>query len=383
VREPVTTALIGCGKVGATHARALAELPGSRLVAVCSRSEERAREFGETYGVPWYTDPGEMFEAQRPQAVSICTPHPSHADLIAVCARHGAHVIVEKPLAPDLAGCDRAIDACDQAGVKLAVISQRRLYPCVQRLRRAIGDGKIGGPVLASLTVLGWRDEAYYRSDAWRGRWDTEGGGVMMNQTPHQIDLLQWLMGPVDEVYGQWDNVNHPYVEIEDTAVAVVRFRSGALGSIVLSNSQRPGLYGRLHVHGSSGASVGVQTESGSPFIAGVTTRVDPPINDLWTVPGEEDLLARWQEEDRRTASEVDVMSHYHRLQIEDFLEAVRDDRPPLVDGTEGRKVLEIITAIYRSQRDGRPVRFPVSAEPGGTDYDGRLTYIPLSRRPA
>ena len=184
--------------------------------------------FGETHGVPWYTDPDEMLDARHPDAVSICTPHPSHPDLVAVCARHGAHVIVEKPLAPDLSGCDRAIEACERAGVKLAVISQRRLYPCVQRVRRAISDGKIGRPVLASLTVLGWRDEAYYRSDAWRGRWDTEGGGVMMNQTPHQIDLLQWLMGPVDEVYGQWDNVNHPYVEIEDTVVAVVRFRSGA-----------------------------------------------------------------------------------------------------------------------------------------------------------
>ena len=213
--------------------------------------------------------------------------------------------------------------------MKLAVISQRRLYPCVQRVRQAISDGKIGRPVLANLTVLGWRDEAYYRSDAWRGRWDTEGGGVMMNQTPHQIDLLQWMMGPVDEVYGQWDNVNHPYIEVEDTVVAVVRFASGALGSVVLSNSQRPGLYGKLHVHGSSGASVGVQTESGSAFIAGVTQNVDPPLNDLWTVPGRR---RSWQDGKMRTVRSlprIDVMEHYHELQIEDFLEAdPRRSRP-------------------------------------------------------
>jgi predicted dehydrogenase len=381
VSEAVTTALIGCGKVAATHARALASLPDSRLVAVCARNAERARRFAETYGIRAYTSPDEMLERERPVVVSICTPHPSHPDLVAVCARHGAHVLVEKPLAPDLAGCDRAIDACDAAGVKLGVISQRRLYPCVQRMRRAILEGRIGQPVLGLLTVLGWRDEAYYRSDAWRGRWDTEGGGVLMNQTPHQIDLLQWIMGPVEELYGAWDNVNHPYVEVEDTAVAVVRFASGGLGSVVLSNAQRPGLYGRLHVHGSSGASVGVQTESGSPFIAGVSTSVDPPINDLWTIPGEEDELARWQEEDRATAARVDVMSYYHELQIADFLEAIKRDRAPLVDGRDGRRVVEIITAIYRSQRDRRPVRFPVAAEPDRTDYDGRLGYVPLSRR--
>ena len=383
VTEPITTALIGCGKVGATHARALAKLPGSRLVAVCSRSAERAHRFGQSYGVPSYTDPDEMLDARRPDAVSICTPHPTHPNLIAVCAQHGAHVIVEKPLAADLSGCDRAIDACDVAGVKLAVISQRRLYPCVQRVRQAISDGKIGRPVLANLTVLGWRDEAYYRSDAWRGRWDTEGGGVMMNQTPHQIDLLQWMMGPVDEVYGQWDNVNHPYIEVEDTVVAVVRFVSGALGSVVLSNSQRPGLYGKLHVHGSSGASVGVQTESGSTFIAGVTTNVDPPINDLWTVPGEEERLAVWQGEDRAFAARIDVMEHFHELQIADFLEAIREDRAPMVDGRQGRRVVEIITAVYRSQRDRRPVKFPLAVEPDRTDFDGRLGYVTLSQRSA
>jgi predicted dehydrogenase len=379
--EAITTALVGCGKVAATHAQALVSLPGSRLVAVCAPNAERARRFAQAYGIRSYTRLDEMLEVERPVAVSICTPHPSHADLVAACAQRGAHVLVEKPLAPDLAGCDRAIQACDEAGVKLAVISQRRLYPCVQRMRRAILEGRVGMPVLAMLTVLGWRDEAYYRSDPWRGRWDAEGGGVLVNQTPHQIDLLQWLMGPVEELYGSWDNLNHPYVEVEDTAVAVVRFMSGALGSIVLSNSQKPGLYGRLHVHGSSGASVGVQTESGSPFIAGISTSVDPPLNDLWTIPGEEHELARWQDEDRATAATVDVMSHYHELQIADFLEAIAADRAPLVDGREGRRVVEIITAIYRSQRDRRPVRFPLTAELDRSDYDGRLGYVPLSRR--
>ena len=137
-------------------------------------------------------------------------------------------------------------------------------------------------------TMYSWRDEAYYRSDPWRGKWDTEGGGVLVNQSPHQLDLLQWLMGPVDEVSGYWANLNHPYVEVEDTAVAMIRFRSGGLGSIVTSLSQKPGIYTKVHVHGSNGASVGVETDRGATFIAGMTAIAEPPLNDLWTIPGEE-----------------------------------------------------------------------------------------------
>jgi predicted dehydrogenase len=381
VPQPIRTALIGCGKVGATHAQAYRDLPQSRLVAVCGRTEAPARAFGQALGVPAYTDAEEMLERERPVAVSICTPHPSHAELVEACARRGVHALVEKPLAPDLAGCDRAIEACAKAGVRLGVVSQRRLYPPVRRVRDAIAEGRLGQPVLAVLTVLGWRDEAYYRSDPWRGRWDTEGGGVLVNQTPHQLDLLQWIMGPIEELYGRWDNLNHPYVEVEDTAVAVLRFRSGALGSIVVSNSQDPGLYAQLHVHGANGASVGVQTDGGSIFISGITTEVDPAINDLWTIPGEAGRLAAWQDEDRATAAAVDVMSHYHRLQIEDFLESVIEDRESMVDGHEGRKVVEMITAVYRSQRDGRAIRFPLAAETDRDDYDGRIGYEILSRR--
>jgi len=341
----------------------------------------RAADFGRQYGARPYTNLSEMLENERLGLVSVCTPHPSHADMIVQCAARGVHTLVEKPLAPDLGGCDRAIAASRQAGVKLGVISQRRLYQPVVRMREAIDAGAIGTPVIALLTVLGWRDETYYRSDPWRGRWDSEGGGVMVNQTPHQLDLMQWMMGPIDELFGYWDNLNHPYVEVEDTALAVIRFKSGAMGSVVLSNSQKPGLYGRLHIHGSNGASVGVQTEGGSPFIAGVTEAVEPPINDLWTVPGEEGLLAGWQSEDRAIASSHDVMTYYHERQIADFLEAIVADRPPMVDGEEGRKVVEMITAIYRAQRDGRPVRFPLEAEVDRRDYDGRIGHALLSHR--
>jgi predicted dehydrogenase len=369
----VGTALIGCGKVGDTHAQALATLDESRFVAVYDTDAARAEAFATRYGVQPYTDLEAMLTNPAVRMVSVCTPHPTHPDLAVACAKAGVHVLVEKPMAVDLKGCDLMIRAADAAGIRLGVISQRRFYEPVQRVKQAILAGKIGKPVLGTVTVLGWRDEAYYRSDPWRGRWATEGGGVMLTQTTHQIDLFQWLMGPIDELFGYWGNLNHPYVEVEDTAIAVVRFKSGALGTILLTNSTKPGFYGKIHVHGETGASVGVQTDGGSPFISGMTTTVEPPINDIWTVPGEEHLLAQWQAEDTARCRTLDVMTHYHKLQIQDFLRAILENREPAVTGREGRKHVEIFTAIYRSQRDRRPVRFPPNAAAGAEQFDGRL----------
>ena len=157
----------------------------------------------------------------------------------------------------------------------------------------------------------------------------------MVNQTIHQIDLLQWLMGPVEELYGYWDNFNHPTVEVDDTAVAVLRFKSGAIGQFLVSNSQKPGFYGKIHIHGSNGASIGAQTEGGSPFVAGVTSAVDPAINDIWTIPAEEHKLPEWQAADRQFSTDHDPMTYFHQLQIEDFLQSILEQREPMVNGEE------------------------------------------------
>jgi predicted dehydrogenase len=339
------------------------------------------KRFSDRYGVPGYTDPEEMIRKQQVEAISICTPHPTHSELVVRAARNGVHVLVEKPLAPDLAGCDQAILACQEAQVKLGVISQRRVYRPVVRMQSAIQAGKIGKPILATMVVLGWRDEAYYKMDAWRGKWDSEGGGVLVNQTVHQIDLFQWLMGPVEELFGYWDNLNHPFIEVEDTALAVVKFKNGALGQILVSNSQKPGFYGKIHVHGSNGASVGTQTEGGSSFVAGVTSKVEAPYNDVWTIPGEENLVQIWKKDDETFFETHDVMNYHHQLQIEDFLRSILENREPMVSGVEGRKAVEIFTAIYRANRFGRPVKFPLAPEADFNDYDGRTSYVPLSRR--
>jgi UDP-N-acetyl-2-amino-2-deoxyglucuronate dehydrogenase len=358
----VRTALIGCGKVGRTHAKALRQLPDSDFVAVCDASSERAQAFAAEFGVLPFADVSTMIRQVQVEAATIATPHPLHAEPAIRCAEAGVHVLVEKPLASSLEDCDAMIAAAKKGKIALGVISQRRFLEPVRRIRDAIDAGKIGRPVLGVFQMFSWRDEAYYRSDPWRGKWATEGGGVLVNQSPHMLDMLQWFMGvgEIDEITGCWANLNHPFIEVEDTALAMIRFKNGGVGSIVASLSQRPGIFTKVHIHGSNGASVGVETDRGATFIAGMSKIAEPPLNDLWTIPGEEHLLAQFQNEDRRRFAQIDAAEHYHQLQIQDFLGAILDNRPPLVTGEEGRIVVEMFTAIYRSQRERAPVKFPL-----------------------
>lgn len=368
----VRTAVIGVGKVAPTHAGALAELPESEFVAACGRNAERTAAFAAHYGVAAYTDVGKMVREEGVKAVVIGTPHPAHAEGALAAMEAGAHVLIEKPLASTLADCDAMIGLAERKSLQIGVISQRRWNPPSRRVKEAIEAGKIEKPALGVVNMLGWRNEKYYSSDPWRGKWETEGGGVLVNQSPHQIDLLLWYMGPVAEVFGYWENLNHHYIEVEDTAVAVIRFENGALGNIVVSNSQKPGLYGKVHVHGTNGASVGVQTDGGAMFIAGMSAVLEPPVNDLWTVPGEEAKLTEWQAEDRAAFNAHDPATWYHRLQIQEFLQALLASRAPAVTAADGRAVVELFTGIYRSQRDRRPVTFPLVPETGRDDMDGR-----------
>jgi UDP-N-acetyl-2-amino-2-deoxyglucuronate dehydrogenase len=359
--ERVKTALVGCGKVGQIHARALAGLAESELVGVCDVDAARASAFAATYGGRPFTDVAAMLGDSGAQAILIGTPHPLHAAPTILAAEAGVHILVEKPMAAGLADCDAMLVAARKHAVKLGVISQRRWYEPVVRMKAAIDTGKIGRPVLGAFVMYSWRDPSYYQSDPWRGRWDTEGGGVLVNQSPHMLDLLTWLMDDeVAEVSGYWANLNHPSVEIEDTAVAILRFRGGGLGSIVSSLAQEPGIHTKVHIHGSSGASVGVETDRGATFIAGVSGISEPPLNDLWTIPGEEDRLAAFQAEDRARFASVDAVTHYHALQIRDFLRAIIEDRPPAVTGVDGRRVVALFQAIYRSDREGRSIRLPM-----------------------
>jgi UDP-N-acetyl-2-amino-2-deoxyglucuronate dehydrogenase len=353
-------AIAGCGKVAHIHAKAIQEISNARLAAVWSRTNKSALEFSKKYKTLPYSDITKMVVDNNIDLLIVCNPHPFHKDPAVEAANAGANLLVEKPLAVSLHDCDEMINVCRNQKVKLGVISQRRWYEPVKRVKEAIDAEKIGRPVLGTVQMLGWRDKDYYDADEWRGTWEMEGGGVLVNQAPHQIDLFLWYMGEIDEVYGLWKNLNHPYIEVEDTALAVIKFKNGSIGNIIVSNSQKPGIFSKIHVHGSNGSSVGVQTDGGAMFIAGMSGIKEPPVNDLWTVPGEETILGEWKKKDADVFSSIDPVIFYMKCQIEDYINALENNREPLVTGEAGRKTVEFFTAVYRSTLENKPVKFPL-----------------------
>ncbi len=365
-------AIAGCGKVAHLHARAIEQIENVSLKAAWSRTYGSAVNFAEQYDIGAYHDIPYMVMNNDIDVVIICTPHPFHLEPCVQAAEAGANVLVEKPLASTLEDCDKMIEVCKKNKVKLGVISQRRWFEPVKRVKEAIDEGKIGKPVLGTINILGWRDREYYEFAEWRGTWDMEGGGILVNQAPHQLDILLWYMGEVDEVFGIWDNLNHPYIEVEDTALAIIRFKNGAIGNIIVSNSQKPGIYGKVHVHGENGNSIGVQTDGGAMFIAGKTEIVEPPENDIWNIPDEEKMPEVWKEDDKLFLSDKDPTVYYMKCQIEDFRDAIFRSREPMVNGKIGRKTVELFTAIYRSNRDRKWIKFPLKPENDRSDMDGR-----------
>lgn len=357
--DTIRFGLMGYGKVAHLHAQALTEATGAQLVSVCGRNDERRDAFAAKWHIGSRRTVADMVALDHIDAVIISTPHPRHHDDAIEAFAAGCHVLVEKPMAVTETECTEMILAAERAGRVLSVISQRRWYPSCMRIREAIDSGKLGKPAIGMVTILGWRDEEYYKSDSWRGKWDTEGGGVCINQAPHQFDLLHWFMGPVARIQAEWDNFNHPYIEVEDTAVATVRFRDGGLGSILVSNSQKPGIYAKVHIHGTSGSSTGVQTDGGAMFIAGRSGVAEPPVNDLWTIRGEESLLATFRQQDEAFFKSIDATTYFFSRQIEDLARAITSGSRPLVSGEDGRETVRIIEGIYRSGRNGCAVSFP------------------------
>jgi predicted dehydrogenase len=346
----VRTGLIGCGNIGPTHAAALAALPESEFVAICDMDEGRARKLAAEYGAPRiFTDMHDLFRSGAVDAICVCTPHPSHAAIVAAAAEAGVHVLCEKPISASLADADTMIEAADRAGITFGVIFQRRFWPAAQRIRRAIDEGRLGELTLGECTVLIWRSPEYFGSAAWRGKWATEGGGVLMNQAVHAIDQFQWFLGPAVEVYGKYATLRHgDVIDVEDTAVATVVFANGALGSITAASTVDPGFGFRVTVHGDNGATASVWENP-----EGVEG-----INDVWTVPGDGDEQASVAAQEPGRPG----FPGFHQLQIQDFLQAILDGRPPAVTGAEGRKALELILAIYESSRTGKPVRLPLTS---------------------
>ena len=352
--------IVGTGGIANAHAVGLAALPNdANIVAVADVDESRAHAFADRWGAEHaYGSARTMLDAGGIDVICVCTPHPQHADPVILAAERGIHAVVEKPLTASLADADRVLEAQAKYGTLLSSMSQRRWFPAAQRIRRAIDDGKLGSKVVMGESYCEmWRDEAYYRRDAWRGRWDTEGGGVMMNQSPHNIDFLLWYAGPAVEVFGYWANVNHPYVEIEDNAAAVIRFKSGGLGIIKGTVSMNPPR--RIHgvsIVGESGATTSLDCWEIPPERrGGVTGPSDVGSNDIWTIPGESGLSI-----DEALAQGTLGLPNFHAHQLQDVVGAIREKRQPMVTGLDGYRVVAIIQGIYESTRTGRTVALAI-----------------------
>jgi UDP-N-acetyl-2-amino-2-deoxyglucuronate dehydrogenase len=341
----VRVGLVGCGKIAAIHGGALVKLPEAEFVACCDVDETRARAMADAHGVPHvFSDVHALVGSGLVDAVLVCTPHPSHGAVVEAAAAAGVHVLCEKPISTELADADRMIAAAEEAGIIFGVIFQRRFWPAAQRIHEAIENGRLGNLTLAECSVRIWRPESYFASDPWRGKWATEGGGVLMNQAVHAIDHLQWFMGPVREISGRIATLRHgAYIDVEDTAVATLAFANGALGVLQAASTFEPDFGFRVAVHGDSGATVSVwEPREG-----------EQGFNDVWTLPGEESLRADWERDERGGAG----FPRFHELQIQDFLRAILEGRPPAVTGHDARNSLAIILAIYESSRTGRAIR--------------------------
>jgi len=348
MKERVRLGLVGYGKVADLHAQAITDSANGELVSVCGRNAARRNEFAGKWKIFSRKNTEEMVRLDKIDAVIITTPHPQHCEGALEAFEAGVHVLVEKPMAVTAAECDMMISASQKAQKFLSVVCQRRWFPACKRIKNAIDEGRIGKPVLAQVTILGWRDKAYYDSDPWRGKWATEGGGILINQAPHQIDLMHWYMGPSCEIKGFCDNFNHPYIEVEDSAVAAIRFKNGGIGSLLVSNSQKPGIYAKVHIHGSDAWSVGVQTDGGAMFVAGMSGITEPPVNDIWTIETEKEQLKIFKSEDEAFFKKINPTVYFFTCQIDDFCSTIRDNSPLTSTGEQGRETVHFIETLLK-----------------------------------
>jgi predicted dehydrogenase len=331
--------IVGTGVIAALHAAAIKTLPGARLAAVTDVVPGAAGTFAAARGCAAEPDLDALLARPDVDVVCVCVPSGLHAEIGVRAARAGKHLAVEKPVDVTLAAADRLIKAARDAGVALTVISQHRFDPGLIELRRLIGEGALGRLVLGEASTKWYRTQAYYDSAGWRGTWAMDGGSLM-NQGVHYVDLLRWCMGPVTEVTAVCATQAHQ-VEVEDTALALVRFASGAVGTIMSTTAAYPGFPQRLEITGTGGT---VIVEDGRITRRALTGQDDHG-------PGGTGEASAGAAAD---PAAIEVASH--AAQLADLLAAVAGGREPAVGGQDGRDALEIICAVYESARTGRSV---------------------------
>jgi UDP-N-acetyl-2-amino-2-deoxyglucuronate dehydrogenase len=344
--------IIGTGAIAELHAAALTASPFGRLGACFDLDPARSAIFANTHGCASYSHIDEFLRHPGLEIVCICTPSGLHLEPALAAAAAGKHLVVEKPLEITVSRCDQIIAAAEKHGVLLSGIFPMRFSPSAAVLKRAVDRGRFGRIVLADTYVKWFRSQEYYSSSSWKGTWAMDGGGALMNQAIHAVDLLQWIAGPVAEVSAFADTLGHTGIEVEDTAAAVLRFSSGALGVIEASTSSYPGFYKRFEITGSAGSAVIVEDVFETWEFA-----------EPW--PGDEELRQRFSRHAVAGggASDPNSISYAgHQRQLEQMMRAVEGREKPAVDGEQARRAVEIIEGIYRSSTSGSAVKLPLDA---------------------
>lgn len=340
---PFKTALLGCGRIGERHARIFASVPESRLVALVDVRAEKAETYARSHGGRAYTDLAQMIRTESPDLLAVCTPSGNHAVAVIAASEAGVrNIVVEKPMALRLEDADAMIAVCEGNGTRLFVVKQNRYNLPIKKLREALEGGRFGKLVLGSVRVRWCRRQDYYDQASWRGTWAMDGG-VFSNQASHHVDMLVSMMGEVASVKAM-AATRLVTIEAEDTGLAILRFTSGALGVIEATTAARP-----VDLEGS----ISILGENGTVEVGGFAMNEMSVWKFAEQLPGDADVL------DRYRTNPPDVYGFGHHEFYRDVFDAIAKDSPPSIDGSEGRKSLEVITAIYESIESGREVRFP------------------------
>jgi predicted dehydrogenase len=351
--------ILGCGSIGPTHVGALKQIDGAEVVAVCDVVDQRARDVASKNGVgSVYTVYDAMLADPAVDAVCICTPSGMHADQAVAAMRAGKHVTIEKPIDVSLAAADRIIEASRQTGRHVAVISQHRFDGASQLARQIISSGELGRIVLATADVKWWRTQGYYDSGDWRGTFSLDGGGALMNQGVHTVDVLQWLAGDVSSVFAHIRTSAHDRIEVEDVAVLALEFASGAVGQLTATTAAYDGFPVRIELFGTEGSILlegdaikQITLKSGKTYTHEQANAHAVRVAKGGTASVKNDALHR------PDAQPGAVWGDAHRAQFVDFIDAVRTGRPPAITASDARKPLAIILAAYASSKSGQVVK--------------------------
>ncbi len=340
--------IIGCGMISRFHAKAIADIENASLIGCWNRTPESAQKLAEETGCVAYNSLEDMLADPNIHVVTIGTASGAHLDPAVAAAEAGKHVIIEKPLEVTLERCDKIIAACEKNNVKLATIFPSRFHESSRLMKSAVEAKKFGTLTMGDAYVKWYRTQEYYDSGAWRGTWEMDGGGALMNQAIHSVDLLYWFMGPVKSIVAQTATLAHDRIEVEDVATASLQFENGALGVIEATTAAFPGSLKKIELHGSAGSAT-LQEEDITVWDFAEPTDADKSLLEK---------MSNRTESGGGASDPAAIGHHGHTELFKDTLNAIEHDLTPLIDGREGRRSVEIILGIYEAAKSGRRVEF-------------------------